>query len=232
MKLSPKASACQNRIKSRATTSLASFLSLCLIFIITAFLPACAPRVSYNVRTLYTDPFFTSRTLSNAEIAVLPLLTSRGALADGALEAGSMAKRLRSLRPDLRFVSNDKFEDAFPPRFDRRFLADFHGKLFRQEVLSVKNMDSLWVHVAQPYILVYALVDGADIRNVDESRFRHVTLTCEIWCREGREVVWRATVKGVSDDRRMVDRELLAASMRFLAESIPASSPEYGRERW
>jgi hypothetical protein len=228
MELSPKTS---GRQCYRRFCAIAVPVVLCLVLVV-VFFAGCGYRVSYNVRTVYADPLFSARSLSNADMAVLPLLTPRGALTEGPLEAGRMVKRLRSLRPDLRFVSYEEFEKAFPPRFDRRRISDFYGGLFRQEVLSIKNMDSLWVHIAQPFILVYALQDGAEIRNIDGSRFKHVTVSCEIWSREGREVVWRATVKGVSDDGRMADSELLAASMRFLAESIPVTAPEYGRERW
>jgi len=231
MERSPNTGGYRRFWRSGAVIVPAVFAFLCITLIV-MFLSGCAPRVSYSVRTLYTDPNLSPRALSNADIAVLPLLTSRGPLSEGPLGSGVLVRKLRDLRPDLRFVSYEEFDGAFPPRFNRRGIADFYGKLFRQEVLSVKNMDSLWVHVAQPYILVYTLWDGADIKNVDESIFKHVTLICELWRRDGREVVWRASVKGVSDDGRMADGELLASSMRFLAESIPFSAPEYGRESW
>jgi hypothetical protein len=93
-------------------------------------------------------------------------------------------------------------------------------------------MDSLWEFVRQPYILACSLRDGAVIRNMDESYFKHVGLTCEIWSREGRGVVWRARGRGVSDDRRVRDGELIAESMRYLADEIPATVPDYGRELW
>jgi len=200
--------------------------------VVIAGLAGCSRRVSYNVRELYSDARFSARALSSNDIAVLPLLTSRGAVTEGPLEAGNIVKRLRALRPDLRFVSYENFENSFPPRFDKRQITDFYGKLFREEVLSVKNMDSLWAHVDHPFILVYALRDGAQILNTDGSVFMHVTVVCELWSREWRAVVWRASCKGVSDDGKTPDGELLAESMRILAEAIPATAPDYGRESW
>ena len=67
---------------------------------------------------------------------------------------------------------------------------------------------------------------------MDQSFFKHVTVICEIWSRDGREVVWRASYKGVSDDSRMTDGELLSESVKALVRNIPPTAPEYGRENW
>ncbi|MDR2578395.1 MAG: hypothetical protein LBC70_06250 [Chitinispirillales bacterium] len=196
-------------------------------------LAGCAlRRVSYNVSIQFTDPRFSPRMLSNREMAVLPLLTAGGPVTEGRLEARKMVKRLRSLRPDLTFVSYRAFENGFPPRFDKREINVFYEHLFSGDMLAVKSMDSLWAFVRQPYLLVYTLKDGARIQNMDESHFKHVSVVCEIWSRDGRGVVWRASVRGVSDDRRVLDSEILAESMRRLVRSIPAVAPDYGQEEW
>jgi hypothetical protein len=196
-------------------------------------LTGCAPRrVSYNVWPLYIDPHFSARALSNNDIAVLPLLTSEGPITEGGPEGEELLKRLRTLRPDLRLVSHTVFENGFPPRFDRREISEFYDRLFREDVLAIKGMDALWEGIEQPYLLVYTLKDGAVIKNMDESVFKHVSVTCEIWNRDGRGVVWRASARGVSDDRRVSDREILVETMRRLAEAIPAFAPDYGRESW
>ncbi|MCL2219160.1 MAG: hypothetical protein FWC23_04415 [Chitinispirillia bacterium] len=227
MELSPKIARRRSGRKSGAAV-IPALVCLALL----AAIAGCGYRVSYNVRVIYADPLFSARALTNVDIAVLPFLTVNGPFSEGPLETGVMLKGLKSQRPDLRFVSHEKFEEVFPPRFNRRWIADFYGGLFRQEVLTVKNMDSLWVHVEQPYLLVYSLRDGAEIINVDQSFFKHVTVICEIWSRDGREVVWRASYKGVSDDSRMTDGELLSESVKALVRNIPPTAPEYGRENW
>ena len=192
----------------------------------------CARRVSYNVSTLYTDAFLSRRDLGSAEVVVLPLQGPRGTVAGGSLAADAMIKRLKPLRSDLIFVSYEDFERGFPPRFDRRQIADFYARLFGDEILAIKAMDSLWEAVRYPYLLAFTLRDGATIRNLDGSVFMHVSIMAELWRRGDREVVWRAQCRGVSDDKGMTDSELIAESMRYLAAAIPATAPNYGQENW
>jgi len=197
-----------------------------------ALVVGCSPRVSYNVTQSHIDPYFSPRLLNNAPVAVLPFLTPGGGVVDGALESERMARRLRAARPDMLFVPCGEFENGFPAHFDRRMLPEFYGKLYDEDILGVKAMDSLWERVAQPYLLVYTLRAGALINNVDRSLFKHASVACELWSREERAVVWRASCMGVSDDRAVPDGELMAEGMRRLAEAIPATAPNYGREAW
>jgi hypothetical protein len=198
-----------------------------------AMLFGCSGRVSYNVTQTYIDPYFSGRALNNAKVAVLPFLTRQGRLADGELEPDVVVKKLRVIRPDMVFVSFVEFESAFPAHVDRkRILPEFYGKLYDEDILGVKAMDSLWDHVAQPYLLVYALRAGALINNVDKSIFKHARLVCELWSREERAVIWRASCMGVSDDKGVPDGKLMAEGMRHLAGAIPPTAPNYGREAW
>ncbi len=192
----------------------------------------CFGRVSYNVTQSYVDPYFSGRQLNNARVAVLPFLTPRGVVVDGDLEPDAVVKKLRALRPDMNFVSFVEFENSFPAHVDRRIVAEFYGKLYDEDIIGVKAMDTLWAHVAQPYLLVYALRAGALITNVDKSVFMHAGVVCELWNRDERAVVWRASCTGVSDDRGVSDGELMAEGMRRLVGAIPPTLPNYGREAW
>lgn len=203
-----------------------------MLILTAAMLLGCFRRVSYNVTQSHIDPYFSPRLLNNAEVAVLPFLTPRGGVVDGALESERMVKRLRAVRPDMIFVSYSEFENGFPAHFDRRIVPEFYGKLYDEDVLGVKAMDSLWEYVVQPYLLVYALRAGALINNLDRSRFKHASVVCELWSRDERAVVWRASCTGVSDDRGVPDGELMAEGMRRLVEAIPPTAPNYGREAW
>ena len=218
----------KNRKFTRAVAVAAALSALASL----AALSGCYGRVSYNVTQSYIDPYFSGRLLNNAQVAVLPFLTPHGGVVDGNLESERMAKKLRALRPDMVFVSYNEFENAFPARFDRRMISELYTKLYDEDVLGVKAMDSLWQHVAQPYLLVYALRAGAYINNVDKSLFKHASVVCELWSREERAVVWRASCMGVSDDRKVPDDELMAEGMQRLAEAIPPTLPNYGREAW
>jgi len=192
----------------------------------------CTPRVSFSVRTLYTDPWFSGRNLSNAAIAVLPLLSAKGAITAEELESEKMAVMIQNLRTDLKFYSYGEFEGGFPPRFDKREIAKFYEAAFAEDILAVKGMDSIWQHVRQPYIMVFSLIDGASIRNMDDSVFKQVSVRCDLWSRDSREVVWRSMCKAVSDDGRIEDSRLIAESMRLLTGEIPQTMPNYGRESW
>jgi hypothetical protein len=205
----------------------------CVVVMAAMALCGCSKRVSYNVTQNYIDPYFSGRALSNAEVAVLPFLTARGVMADGELEPDVVVRKLRVIRQDMAFVSFVEFENAFPAHVDRkRILPEFYGKLYDEDVIGVKAMDSLWEYVAQPYLLVYALRAGALINNVDKSMFKHARLVCELWSREERAVIWRASCMGVSDDKGVPDGELMAEGMRHLAGAIPPTMPNYGREAW
>jgi hypothetical protein len=199
---------------------------------LSAALGGCFGRVSYNVTQTHIDPYFSPRLLNNAGVAVLPFLTPRGVAAGGELEPERVVRKLRAARPDMRFVSHGEFENSFPARFDRRMFAEFYGKLYGGDVVGVKAMDSLWEHAAQPYLLVYALRAGAGITNIDTSRFKHASVVCELWSREERAVLWRAACTGVSNDKGVPDGRLMAEGMRRLAEAIPPTAPNYGREAW
>jgi len=192
----------------------------------------CSGRVSYNVTQSYIDPYFSGRALNNAKVAVLPFLTPQGPAADGELEPEAAVRKLRPLRTDMEFVPFTAFENAFPAHVDRRIVREFYAKLYEEDVLGVKAMDSLWEHVAQPYLLVYALRAGAFIKNADNSVFKHASVVCELWSREERAVVWRASCTGVSDDRSIPDGELMVEGMRRLVEAIPPTLPNYGHEAW
>ena len=192
----------------------------------------CTPRVSYSVRTLHIDPWFSGRNLSNAAIALLPLLSAKGTIKNEELESEKMAVMIQDLRTDLKFASYVEFEDGFPPRFDKREIAKFYKALFSEEMLAAKGMDSIWKYARQPYILVFSLADGASIRNMDSSVFKQVSVRCDLWSRDNRAVVWRADCKGVSDDVNVDDRGLILESMRLLAKEIPQTLPNYGRESW
>ena len=192
----------------------------------------CTPRVSYSVRTLHIDSWFSGRNLSNAGIALLPLLSAKGPVVTGELESERMAVMVQNQRVDLRFASYREFEDGFPPRFDKREIAAFYKALFAEEILAVKAMDSIWKYLGQPYVFVFSLADGASIRNMDNSVFKQVSVRCDLWSREGRAVVWRAVCKGVSDDGNVDDSQLIIESMRLLTEAIPQTAPNYGRESW
>ena len=241
----PKNSAAENRKKtrsiamqvkaaftfctSRAPVFLAFFIFLTGLFY---FSGCVSPRVSYTVRTLHTDLRFSGRMLSNNDIAVLPFLTARGVMTDGEFEAEAVVRRLQALRSDLRFVSYEVFENGFPIRFDRSSIAEFYGRVFRDEVLAVKGMDNLWKGAGQPFFLVFALKDGAVVRNLDGSVFKRVNVTCEIWSRERREAVWQAGCTAVSDDTRVADSEMITDCMRRLVRAIPIAAPGYGQGSW
>jgi hypothetical protein len=197
-----------------------------------ATLFGCSGRVSYNVTQNYIDPYFSGRRLNSARVAVLPFLTPRGLAVDGELEPERVVRKLKALRPDMEFVSFMDFENALPAQVDRRIVPEFYGKLYEGDVLGVKAMDSLWRHIAQPYLLVYTLRSGALINNVDQSLFKHASVVCELWSREERAVVWRASCMGVSDDKGVSDDVLMSEGMRRLAEAIPPTLPNYGREAW
>jgi len=222
MLLSPKISVNHSVRSSRAA----------LLFSIAALACfACAPRASYHVSTLYFDDFLSARALGSAEVAVLPVISSTGALTEGVLAADAMVKRFKPRRPDLVFVPYDAFENGFPPRH-RNNVADLYKRIYNSEILAIKAMDTLWASVRQEYILAFTLRDGAVIHNLDGSVFSHVSVMAELWNSGGREVVWRAQCRGVSDDRAMTDSELIAETMRSLVEAIPATAPNYGREQW
>jgi len=218
----------ENR-KSRCVTGVVAALSALAL---ASALFGCSGRVSYNVTQNYIDPYFSGRQLSNAQVAVLPFLTQHGGVVDGELESERMVKRLRALRPDMVFVPYRDFENAFPANVDRRIVSEFYGKLYDEDILGIKAMDTLWEYVAQPYLLVYTLRAGALINNVDRSLFKHASVVCELWSRDERAVVWRASCMGVSDDRGVPDGILMAEGMRRIAEAIPPTAPNYGREAW
>jgi len=214
------------------TRRILSVAFIAVVSVLSAALSGCAGRLSFNVTQNYIDPYFSGRALNSAKVAVLPFLTPHGGVVDGELESERMAKRLRALRPDMVFVSYKEFENGFPARFDRRRISEFYVKLYEEDILAVKAMDSLWDYVAQPYLLVYALRGGASINNLDNSTFKHAGVVCELWSREERAVVWRASCVGVSDDRGIPDGVLMAEGMQRLAEAIPPTLPNYGREAW
>ncbi|MDR2591354.1 MAG: hypothetical protein LBC59_00920 [Chitinispirillales bacterium] len=195
-------------------------------------LSGCAARVSYNVTQSYIDPYFSERQLNHAQVAVLPFLTTQGVSVDGDLRPERVVRKLRALRPDMEFVSFMGFENSLPAPIDRKIVPEFYGKLYEGDILGVQAMDSLWAHIAQPYLLVYTLRAGAIINNVDKSLFKHASLVCELWSREQRAVVWRASCMGVSDDKHVSDARLMAEGMLHLAEAIPPTAPNYGREAW
>jgi len=220
------------RTQTRVFRRIASAVAASAFAALVLALSGCSGRVSYNVTQSYIDPYFSGRALNNAKVAVLPFLTSQGPAADGELSPETVVKKLRSLRSDMDFVPFTAFEAAFPAQVDRRIVPEFYGKLYDEDVLGVKAMDSLWAYVAQPYLLVYALRGGAFVRNVDRSVFKHAGMVCELWSRDERAVVWRAWCTGVSDDRGVPDGALVAEGMRRLAEAIPPTLPNYGSEAW
>lgn len=187
----------------------------------------CSPRVSYSVRTLHIDPWFSGQNLSRATIAILPLLSGNGAVMIEELESEKMAVMIQNQRPDLRFASYSEFEEGFPPRFDKREIAVFYKAVFSEEILTAKGMDNIWKYAGQPYILAFSLVNGTSVRNMDNSVFKQVDVRCELWSREGREVVWRSVCKGVSDDGNIDDSQLILESMRLLTEAIPKTPVNY-----
>ncbi|GBU22607.1 hypothetical protein R80B4_02517 [Fibrobacteres bacterium R8-0-B4] len=214
------------RIKDRR------YLYVAVIVVMAAALSGCSRRVSYNVTQSYIDPYFSERKLNHAQVAVLPFLTQQGAVVDDDLEPGRVVKKLRAIRPDMEFVSFVGFENSLPAQVDRRIVPEFYGKLYEGDVLGVQALDSLWAYVAQPYLLVYALRMGAFINNTDRSLFKHASLVGELWSREERAVVWRASCMGVSEDRGVSDGKLMAEGMRHIAGAIPPTGPNYGREAW
>jgi len=205
---------------------------LIVLFVVTLACFGCSPRVSYSIRTLHIDPWFSGRNLSNVAIALCPFLSANGSVTTEELESEKMAVMIQDSRRDLKFASYSEFEDGFPARFDRREIAEFYKAVFSEEILSVKGMDSIWKYARQPYILAFSLIDGASIRNMDSTVFKQVSVRCDLWSRDSREVVWRSVCKGVSDDRNVDDRHLIIESMRLLTENIPQTLPNYGQESW
>jgi hypothetical protein len=159
-------------------------------------------------------------------------LSAKGTVTNDELESEKMAVMVQNQRTDLRFASYGEFEDGFPSRFDKREIAAFYKAVFSEEILAVKGMDSIWKYAGQPYILAFSLIDGASIRNMDNSVFKQVSVRCDLWSREGRAVVWRAVCKGVSDDGNVDDSQLILESVRLLTEAIPRTMPNYGQESW
>ncbi|MDR3013141.1 MAG: hypothetical protein LBU70_08020 [Chitinispirillales bacterium] len=202
---------------------------LCLIFaaLVSAVLVGCAaPSASFNLRVQNIDPRFSAVALAGGgDIAVLPFMTSRGPIVGGDFGTDEIYDMLKKLRPDLKFVPREVFERSFPPRFDRRRLTNFYGWIFDGVADSVASMDSLWGFVEQQYLLVFAIADGAVVHGLNDSYYKHVRVTCEVWCRRTRRAVWQSSCMGVSDDSRMEERDLLAESVRRIIEAIPAASP-------
>jgi len=212
------------------TLSMYRKILYCAVIALACF--GCAPRVSYSVRTLYTDSRFSERDFRNAVTVLCPLLNAKGAVIAEGLEPENMAAVVQNLRPDLRFAPYSEFENGFPARFDRRELAKFYNAAFEEEILAVKGMDSVWQHIKHQYVLIFSLIDGASIRDTDSSVFKQVSVRGDLWRGDGREVVWRGQCKGVSDDIKADGGLLIIECMRLLTGELPLTESNYGREKW
>jgi len=215
---------------SKKTHTSAFFCALLMALVFCA--GGCVPRVSYTVKTLYTDPQFTGRMLSGFQVALLPLLSSGGRVEFEELEEQELFEMFRAARPDIRFVSTYDFETDFSFKTGEPALSNFYSLFFNEEALVLKNADSLWNSVRQQYLLVYSIKSGMSVRNMDRSVYRQFVIECELWSVEHRAIVWKARCQGVSDDKRKSDKRMLAQSMKHLAQMIPAVQPGYGPESW
>ncbi|MDR0307329.1 MAG: hypothetical protein LBI42_10910 [Chitinispirillales bacterium] len=217
-------------VKSKAARFVTFFCVLPLITIMG--FAACAPRVSYTVKTLYTDPQFTGRMLSGFHVALLPLLNAGWPVELDELEELELFEMFQTVRPDIKFVSTYEFETDFTFKAGEASLFNFYKLLFNEEMLALKNADSLWNSVRQHYLLVYSIRNGMSVRNIDTSVYKKFIVECELWSVEHRAVVWRAQCGGVSEDKRSRDKQMLAESMKYLAQMVPAVQPGYGPESW
>lgn len=218
-------------MKSKKTSFSALFNVLTAAFIF-ACAAGCAPKVLYSTKALYTDPGFTGRMLSGHSVAVLPVLGSKGPVQFEEDELDEAFEMLRKARPDLRLIPTYEFETDFAFPANEPLLFRFYNLLFKEEMLAVKNNDSIWSNVKQDYLLVYSIKEGMAVRNLDKSVYRQFTVESELWSAAQRTVVWRAQCGGVSDDKNTNEKVMISQCMRRLAHLIPAVQPGYGSESW
>jgi len=209
----------------------APLLALSITFIFMG-VTGCAPRIVYTENTLFTDPMFTGRMLSGHSIALLPVLGPRGPLQFEEDELDEVFEMLHRARPDLKLVPTYEFETDFAFPNNEPLLFRFYHLLFKEEMIAVKNNDSIWNSVKQDYLLVYSLRGGMSVRNLNRSVYKRFNIECELWSVKERAVVWRAQSRGASDDKRTNEKVMLSESMRRLMHFIPAVQPGYGSESW
>ncbi|MDG5814772.1 hypothetical protein QA601_06775 [Chitinispirillales bacterium ANBcel5] len=192
----------------------------------------CAQNTGFLLEPGYLSPSFSGRDLSNSGIVLAPVLVNNGSLRSGGLSQERLLKSLQRSRKDLSLQSAHVFESRLANNRDSTLLEEFYQNLYKSELFSIKGADSVWSKLDSPLLLVFKIRSGVNIRTLNESNRRRIKIEGELWKRDNVEVVWRATVRGITHQGRKSDKDFIKSAIDHLIASIPAVKPGYGVGEW
>jgi hypothetical protein len=192
----------------------------------------CAHGVGVSVKSLYTSSAFSGRDFTGARISVCPVLVGGVSSTSGNIDPAGFREALRETRPDLPLIMPSEFKNHFLGSLGLPELRTLSELLWKSEILALKSADALWDAIGTPYLLVFRLTSGASVTRIDRQTSRRITLECELWDTDDREVVWRSVARTRTMDARLTDSELMSLAAAKLVRSLPAVQPGYERGEW
>ncbi|KMQ50504.1 hypothetical protein CHISP_2622 [Chitinispirillum alkaliphilum] len=202
------------------------------LVILMLFLSFCSGKTGIAFHDLYTDPQFSGRDLSGADIVVGPVLMQGRPISAGNLESGKLLRKLRRNRSDLQLVSVYEFERSFKERHGIEELNLFYHNLFNSELLDVQSAQNVWDNFHGQFFFVTRVTNAASVRALDGSQSRRLRIEGELWRSDGPEVVWRAAVNVLSLDFKETDCTIIGNGIAALCDSLPQVQPGVGYREW
>ncbi len=197
------------------------------------FISCTAPSVQWKAELLYTSSELESNRLSTGNsILFLPLITRDGFDTSRTLSPEALTKSLVATQGKLKLFFKKDFEESFLPRNSRELLDSLYASLFRNDILALHAVDTVWKTIPARFVIVLRLNTGVRIKSFDGIVKRKAELEGELWDTKRIEIVWRAQSSGYQMDTKITDAEFISRGVREIFNLLPEFIPVRDEEDW
>lgn len=192
-----------------------------------------APSAQWKSELLYSSSELENNRLSvGNSILLLPLITKDGFDTSHALSPEVLTKSLMATQQKLNLFFKKDFEESFLPRNNRKMLDSFYVSLFKNDILALHAVDTVWKSIPGRFVIVLRLNTGVRIKSFDGIVKRKAELEGELWDTKRIEIVWRAQSSGFQMDTKVTDAEFILGGLREIFNLLPDFIPVRDEEDW
>ncbi len=194
---------------------------------------SCTPSpFRFSLSNSYTREYFSGRDVGGHTFGICPLLTDRGPVTGTKLPSATVVAMVRKERPGLQVREADSVHTALLSALSGQALERYYNLLYKGEIVSLQNADSLWKAVGTDYLLVIRLRHGMDIRTFNQMSRKRINLEAELWDCPAMETVWRVSVLGTCNRAGFSDQKFLIEAIRTIVDALPSPLPSYDTKPW
>lgn len=185
------------------------------------------PKIVFSRETLGTDRLSTGNS-----ILLLPLISENEFDTNTALLPQIQRKTLLKYQEGIKIFTKESFEKIFQTPEEQQLLTNFYSQLFKNEILVLASLDTIWKQLPSRYLMVIRIIKGSRISSFEGKLKRKAFMEMELWDARYREIACRVHSQGFEMNEEISDIKFLAKGLESIFTILPHFFPEANTENW